>query len=201
MRREELIAKGYTEEQATELLNLFHSENNEIKANNTQLQKDLDAAKNTIAELNKVQTKYNELQQSQMTEQEKIEAMRKETERNLAESKKIVSKAQAKTILAEIGGIDDAILDTLVSEDLTKTEENAKALVNLIKTRDAAVAKKTKEDLTNLDVLPNPSNVQKGNQEGDGTSQMTKEQFNKLPREERNKIFKENKELWDKMTK
>ena len=201
MKREELIAKGYTEEQATELLNLFHSENNEIKANNTQLQKDLDAAKNTIAELNKVQTKYNELQQSQMTEQEKIEAMRKETERNLAESKKIVSKAQAKTILAEIGGIDDAILDTLVSEDLTKTEENAKALVNLIKTRDAAVAKKTKEDLTNLDVLPNPSNVQKGNQEGDGASQMTKEQFNKLPREERNKIFKENKELWDKMTK
>ena len=198
MRREELIAKGYTEEQATELLNLFHAENNEIKANNTKLQKDLNIANQTITELNKVQVAFNQMQQSQMTEQEQVAAMKAEAEKNLAMSKKIVSKAQAKTIFAEIGGIDDAILDTLVSEDLTQTEANAKALVDLIKSRDAETAKKTKEDLANLNVLPNPSNVQKG---GDDKSQMTKEQFNKLSREERTKIFKEDKALWDKMTK
>ena len=198
MRREELIAKGYTEEQATELLNLFHAENNEIKANNSQLQKDLNIANQTITELNKAQVQLKQLQQAQMTDQEKLDAMKAETEKNLAESKRIVSKAQAKTIFAEIGGIDDAILDTLVSEDLTQTEANAKALVDLIKSRDEATAKKTKEDLANLNVLPNPSNVQKG---GDDKSQMTKEQFNKLSREERTKIFKEDKALWDKMTK
>lgn len=198
MRREELIAKGYTEEQATELLNLFHAENNEIKANNTKLQNDLKVANTTIAELNKVQVAFNQMQQSQMTEQEQVAAMKAEAEKNLAMSKKIVSKAQAKTIFAEIGGIDDAILDTLVSEDLTQTEANAKALVDLIKSRDEATAKKTKEDLANLNVLPNPSNVQKG---GDDKSQMTKEQFAKLSREERTKIFKEDKALWDKMTK
>ena len=198
MKREELIAKGYTEEQATELLNLFHAENNEIKANNTKLQNDLKVANTTIAELNKVQVAFNQMQQSQMTEQEQVAAMKAEAEKNLAMSKKIVSKAQAKTIFAEIGGIDDAILDTLVSEDLTQTEANAKALVELIKSRDEATAKKTKEDLANLNVLPNPSNVQKG---GDDKSQMTKEQFNKLSREERTKIFKEDKALWDKMTK
>ena len=198
MRREELIAKGYTEEQATELLNLFHAENNEIKANNTKLQNDLKVANTTIAELNKVQVAFNQMQQSQMTEQEQVAAMKAEAEKNLAMSKKIVSKAQAKTIFAEIGGIDDAILDTLVSEDLTQTETNAKALVELIKSRDEATAKKTKEDLANLNVLPNPSNVQKGS---DDKSQMTKEQFNKLSREERTKIFKEDKALWDKMTK
>ena len=198
MRREELIAKGYTEEQATELLNLFHAENNEIKANNSQLQKDLNIANQTITELNKAQVQLKQLQQAQMTDQEKLDAMKAETEKNLAESKRIVSKAQAKTIFAEIGGIDDAILDTLVSEDLTQTEANAKALVDLIKSRDEATAKKTKEDLANLNVLPNPSNVQKG---GDDKSQMTKEQFNKLSREEKTKIFKEDKALWDKMTK
>jgi hypothetical protein len=198
MKREELIAKGYTEEQATELLNLFHAENNEIKANNTQLQKDLNIANQTITELNKAQVQLKQLQQAQMTDQEKLDAMKAETEKNLAESKRIVSKAQAKTIFAEIGGIDDAILDTLVSEDLTQTEANAKALVELIKSRDEATAKKTKEDLANLNVLPNPSNVQKG---GDDKSQMTKEQFAKLSREERTKIFKEDKALWDKMTK
>lgn len=198
MRREELIAKGYTEEQATELLNLFHAENNEIKANNSQLQKDLNIANQTITELNKAQVQLKQLQQAQMTDQEKLDAMKAETEKNLAESKRIVSKAQAKTIFAEIGGIDDAILDTLVSEDLTQTEANAKALVELIKSRDEATAKKTKEDLANINVLPNPSNVQKG---GDDKSQMTKEQFAKLSREERTKIFKEDKALWDKMTK
>ena len=198
MKREELIAKGYTEEQATELLNLFHAENNEIKASNAQLQKDLNVANQTITELNKAQVQLKQLQQAQMTDQEKLDAMRAETEKNLAESKRIVSKAQAKTIFAEIGGIDDAILDTLVSEDLTQTEANAKALVDLIKSRDEATAKKTKEDLANLNVLPNPSNVQKG---GDDKSQMTKEQFNKLSREEKTKIFKEDKTLWDKMTK
>ena len=198
MKREELIAKGYTEEQATELLNLFHAENNEIKANNTQLQKDLNIANQTITELNKAQVQLKQLQQAQMTDQEKLDAMKAETEKNLAESKRIVSKAQAKTIFAEIGGIDDAILDTLVSEDLTQTEANAKALVDLIKSRDEATAKKTKEDLANLNVLPNPSNVQKG---GDDNSQMTKEKFNQLSREEKTKIFKEDKALWDKMTK
>lgn len=198
MKREELIEKGYTEEQATELLNLFHAENNEIKASNAQLQKDLNVANQTITELNKAQVQLKQLQQAQMTDQEKLDAMKAETEKNLAESKRIVSKAQAKTIFAEIGGIDDAILDSLVSEDLTKTEANAKALVDLIKSRDEATAKKTKEDLANLNVLPNPSNVQKG---GDDKSQMTKEQFNKLSREEKTKIFKEDKALWDKMTK
>ena len=199
MKREELIAKGYTEEQATELLNLFHSENQGIKDTNAQLQKNLDAANNTIAELNKVQEQFKNLQQSQMTEQEKLEAMKKETEKNLAESKRIVNKAQAKTILAEIGGIDDEILDNLISEDMDKTTSNAQALVNLIKTRDAEIAKKTKEDLANLDVLPKPSNTKKDNKGGD-SSQMTKEQFNKLTREEKTKIFKEDKELWNKMT-
>lgn len=197
MRREELISKGYTEEQATELLNLFHAENNEIKANNTQLQKDLNIANQTITELNKAQVQLKQLQEAQMTDQQKLDAMKAETAKNLAESKRIVSKAQAKTIFAEIGGIDDAILDTLVSEDLTQTEANAKALVDLIKSRDEATAKKTKEDLANLNVLPTPSNVQKG---GDDKSQMTKEQFVKLSREEKTKIFKEDKALWDKMT-
>lgn len=198
MKREELIAKGYTEEQATELLNLFHAENNEIKANNTQLQKDLNIANQTITELNKAQVQLKQLQEAQMTDQQKLDAMKAETAKNLAESKRIVSKAQAKTIFAEIGGIDDAILDTLVSEDLTQTEANAKALVDLIKSRDEATAKKTKEDLANLNVLPTPSNVQKG---GDDNSQMTKEKFNQLSREEKTKIFKEDKALWDKMTK
>ena len=198
MKREELLAKGYTEEQATELLNLFHAENNEMKANNNKLANDLNIANNTIAELNKVQVAFNELKKSQMTEQEKYEAMKAETAKNLAESKRIMNKATAKTILAEIGGIDDTLLDNLISEDVAKTEANAKAFVELLKARDEATAKKTKESLAKAEVLPKPSNVPAS--EKDKGSSMTKEEFNKLSREEKTKIFKENKELWSKMT-
>lgn len=199
MRREDLLAKGYTEEQATELLNLFHGENNEIKAQNQKLQQDLNVANNTITNLSKFKTSFEELQKSQMSEQEKYEAMKKETEKNLAESKIIVNTAKAKTIVAELGEIDEDIINSLVTEDLEKTEANAKALVNLIKNRDENVAKKTKETLLNANVLPpNPSNVQGGG--ANGNKEMTKEEFKKLPIVEKNKIFKENKELWNKMT-
>lgn len=200
MRREDLLAKGYTEEQATELLNLFHGENNEIKAQNQKLQQDLNVANNTITNLSKFKTSFEELQKSQMTEQEKYEAMKKEAEKNLAESRIIVNTAKAKTIVAELGEIDDEIINSLVTDDLAKTEANAKALVNLIKSRDENVAKKTKETLLNANVLPpNPSNVQGAG--ASGSKEMTKEEFKKLPIVEKNKIFKENKELWDKMTK
>lgn len=199
MRREDLLAKGYTEEQATELLNLFHGENNEIKAQNQKLQQDLNVANNTITNLSKFKTSFEELQKSQMSEQEKYEAMKKETEKNLAESKIIVNTAKAKTIVAELGEIDEDIINSLVTEDLEKTEANAKALVNLIKNRDENVAKKTKETLLNANVLPpNPSNVQGGG--ANSNKEMTKEEFKKLPIVEKNKIFKENKELWNKMT-
>lgn len=201
MKREELIAKGYTEEQATELLNLFHGEQKDIKAQNEKLQNDLNVANNTITNLSKFKTSFEELQKSQMTDQEKLEAMKKETERNLAESKVIVNTAKAKTILAELGDIDDSIVNSLVTEDLAKTEANAKALVDLIKNRDESVAKKTKESLLNANLLPpNPSNVQTNAGTG-SNKEMTKEEFKKLPIVEKNKIFKENKELWDKMTK
>lgn len=197
MQREELISKGYTEEQVTELLNLFHEANKEVKDNNSKLSKALEEANGKITELSKVQKQYQEKEKSQLSELEKLELAKKEIEEHLANAKLIENKANAKTIFAEIGGVDDTILDSIVSADFTKTEANAKALVDLIKQRDEAIAKKTKEALLNQNILPkDKSNT--GN-DGKGNS-LTKEEFNNLSIQEKTKIFKEDRELWDKMT-
>lgn len=197
MRREELINKGYTEEQATELLNLFHSEQNDIKDNNAKLQKDLQEALNKVNELNKVTKTYEAEKKSQLSEMEQLEAMKKEIEEHLVNSKIVESRANAKNIFSEIGGVDDTILESIVSQDIEKTEANAKALVEFIKSREVATTKKTKEALLNNNVLPNSSSNTTNN---DKANSMTKDEFNQLSIAEKTKIFKENKELWDKMT-
>lgn len=196
MERKDLLEKGYNEEQVTEILNLLHSE----KANSTKLQKDLDKANSTIADLSKVKEDFSKLQKTQLSEQEQLEAMKKEIAEQLKQSKLIRSKAEAKTVFAEIGGVEDDILDSIVTEDFDKTKSNAQALVNLIKARDEETIKKTKEGLLNANVLPNtkPNTNTEGGSNVDNT--MTKEQFNKLSRAEKSKIYLENKELWTKMT-
>lgn len=201
MKREELLSKGYTEEQVTDLLNLFQAEQTTMKAENSKLKADLNVANSTITNLSKIETDYKALQQSQMTDSQKIEQMKKEAEDNLAMSRRIVNQARAKTILSELGEIDEAIIDTLVSDDLAKTEANAKSLVDLIKNRDEATVKKTKESITNANILPpNNSNV-KGTEGEKGKTSMTKEEFSKLSHSEKIKIFKEDKDLWAEMTK
>ena len=162
MRREDLLAKGFTEEQVTEILNMHHNESQEVNKENERLKGEIASANEKLAGYSNMQKEYDAYKQSQMTEQEKYEAMKKEAEKNLAMSKRVYNEAQAKTILAEIGGIDEAVLNSIVSEDSEKTIANANALVNIIKAKEEETAKKTREDIQKLNVLPTPSNVPSG---------------------------------------
>ena len=162
MKREDLLAKGFTEEQVTEILNMHHNESLQVNKENERLKGELASANEKVASYSNMEQEYNAYKQSQMTEQEKFEAMKKEAESNLAMSKRIRNEAQAKTILAEIGGVDEAVLNSIVSEDSDKTIANANALVNLVRAREEETMKKTKENIQNLNVLPNPSNVPSG---------------------------------------
>ena len=187
MKREELISKGYSEEQVTELLNLFHSENQETTKENERLKGELAGANEKIAGYSNMEKEYNAYKQSQMTEQEKIEAMKKQTEENFAKSQMVYNEAQAKTILAQLGGeIDANVLNSIVSEDSEKTIANATALVNLIKSKEEETAKKTREQIQNANILPPPSNVPE-----DKGLITTFEEFDKLPYEEQDKFQRE----------
>lgn len=186
MRREKLLEKGYSEEQVSELLDMFHKSNSNIQKTNQDLQTQLDNANNKIAGLTKVENEYNALKQSQLTEQEKQELAKKEIAKNLAESRKILNTAKAKELFSEIGGIDENVLNSIVTDDETTTMANANALLTMVKNREALTINKTKEELSTIDIKPTPSNVLDGE-----NAKMTWEKFDQLSSEEQSKFAEE----------
>lgn len=194
MKREELLAKGFTEEQVTEILNMHHNEALQVNKENERLKGELASANEKISGYSNMEKEYNDYKQSLMTEQEKFEAMKKEAAQNLAMSKRVYNEAQAKTILAEIGGIDEAVLKSIVSEDSEKTIANANALVSMFKTRQEETIKKTKEEIQNANILPTPSNVPTGEQ-----VIKTFDDFDKLTYEEQDKFQREHPEEFEKL--
>lgn len=193
MKREDLLEKGFTEEQTTEILDMFHKNNSNITKANQDLQSQLDTANNKIAGLTKLENELNAIKQSQLSEQEKQEIARKETEKNLAESRRILNTAKAKEIFSEIGGVSDTILNAIVTDDENSTLANANALLTEMKTRAEKTINETKEQLSTLDIKPTASNVLNEN------AQMTWEKFEALTVEEQNKFAEEHPQEFNQL--
>ena len=195
MKREDLLAKGFTEEQVTEILNMHHNESLQVNKENERLKGELASANEKVASYSNMEQEYNAYKQSLMTEQEKFEAMKQEAAKNLAMSKRVYNEAQAKTILAQLGGeIDEVVLNSIVSEDSEKTIANANALVNLVKAKEEETIKKTKENIQNLNILPNPSNVPSGEK-----MIKTFDDFDKLSYDEQVKFAEEHPEEFNNL--
>ena len=169
MKREDLLAKGYTEEQVTDLLNTFHSINSENKL----LKNEVESKQELVNQNLELQRQLDEINKANMTEQEKLETEKAEIEKNLANAKKIYNKAKVKEILAG-ENIDEQLIDNLVSEDEATTIANANLFKTTLEGLKETVAKQTKESITNLNVKPSPTNIP----QGDDT--MTAEKFNKM---------------------
>lgn len=193
MKREDLLAKGYTEEQVTELLDMFHKNSANISKENEDLKTQLDSANNKISGLSKVEAEYNAMKQAQLSEEDKKKLAEKETEENLKKSRIILNTAIAKEIFSEIGGISDENLKSIVTDDEAVTVANANNWLNLIKTRDEKTINETTEKLTSLDLKPNPSN----NLNPEPT--MTWEKFEGLSADEQNKFASEHPDEFAKL--
>jgi ribosomal protein S4 len=142
MKREELLAKGYTEEQVTDILNTFHS----ISSENKLLKNEVEGKQEIINQNLELQRKIDEINQASMSEQEKVEAMKKETEKNLAESRKVYNKAKVKEVLAGYD-VEDELINSLVTDD-EKTSLNS---ANILKSRlDTIIANTTKKVQDNI---------------------------------------------------
>lgn len=166
MKREELLAKGYTEEQVTDILNTYHGLNKE----NENLKSQLQSSKTSNEEL---QNQLNAINEANLTEQEKLAKKEAEIEKNLANSRKIYNTAKAKEILAGLD-VDDDLIARLVSDDEQVTINSATLLKTKLETIKDLAIKKTKEEIANLNVKPTPTNIP---QESDA---MTAEKFNKM---------------------
>lgn len=194
MDRKTLLDKGFTEEQVTEILNGFHSEQNAIQEQNAQLIKDLESKNKQVTELIGYKAQVEEIQKAQMSDAEKIAAQKKEAEEYLAKAKITNNTATAKSILASIGITDEGIISTVVDSDEAKTIEKANALKTAFVTREEEAAKKAKEELSKIDITPQGSNVQPN-----ADNAMTWEKYQQLSDEEQAKFATEHPEEFNNL--
>ena len=180
-----ILGESATEEQITNFLNNYHlSENAKVK----ELQDQLNALKtenSKYSDYDTIKTKLNEIEQANMTEQQKLDQMKKETENNLRESRIIVNTAKAKEILAG-ENIDEKLIASLVDDNLENTIAKATMFKQTLTNLKDSVAKQTKESLVNADLKPTIPNV------NPNENVMTLEKFGNLSAEEQNKWLQEN---------
>ena len=181
-----ILGEEATEEQITNLLNNWHiDENAKVQELEAQINS-LNAVANKYSDYDEIKSKLTEIEKANMTEQEKLEAQKKEIETNLKQSRIIVNTAKAKEILAGLD-LDDDLISLVVSDDADKTISSANKLKAKFDSQKENVAKATKESLTSLDLTPSISNVNQNDNVID-----TFEKFGNLSAEEQNKWLQEN---------
>ena len=180
-----ILGESATEEQITNFLNNYHlNENAKVK----ELQDQLDALKSEnskYSDYDTIKTKLNQIEQANMTEQQKLDQMKKETENNLRESRIIVNTAKAKEILAG-ENIDEKLIASLVDDNLENTIAKATMFKQTLTNLKDSVAKQTKESLVNADLKPTIPNV------NPNENVMTLDKFGNMSAEEQNKWLQEN---------
>ena len=188
-----ILGENATEEQITNFLNNYHlNENAKIKEMQDQLNA-LKSENSKYSDYEAIKTKLNEIEQANMTEQQKLEQMKKETESNLRQSRIIVNTAKAKEILAG-ENIDEKLIDSLVDDNLENTIAKATMFKQTLTNLKDSVAKQTKESLVNANLKPTIPNV---NPNQDDV--MTLEKFGKLSAEEQDKFITEHPEEFEKL--
>ena len=183
-----ILGEGATEEQITNLLNNFH---NMEKAKNDEIAT-LKEQNSKYSDYDEIKSKLTEIEKANMTEQEKLEQMKKETEINLKNSRIIVNTAKAKDILVGLD-LDEDTIAMLVTDDEAKTISNATKLKEKFDTLKANVEKQTKESLVVADLTPSISNVN----QNEGV--MTLDKFSNMSAEEQNKFILEHPEEFEKL--
>lgn len=185
-----ILGEGATDEQITNYLDGYHA----IEKEKNKEINDLKAQLSKFNDYDDIKKKLDDIERANMTEQEKIQEMKKEAEKNLRDSKLVVNKAKATQILAGLN-ISDDIINSLVVEDEAQTTQNATNLASQINTIKEAVVKQTKEELNALDVKPNMSNVDPNA----GNKPMDWDAFTKLSSEEQSKFQMEHPEEFAKL--
>lgn len=184
-----ILGENATEEQITNTLNALHNQTNAL---NKQIE-DYKVKESKYSDYDEIKRQLEDINKANMSEQEKLQAQQEEAAKYLHEAKLIRNKAKVMEILAG-KGFDEEIIDSIVGEDENLSVAKAQKLVERLDTVIADTKKKTEEELANLNVKPNLSNVNPNN---DGA--MNWEKFSKLSQEEQNKFAEENPEEFAKL--
>lgn len=189
MNREEIkkiLGENASEEMVSNLLNSFHNAEKDNSEKISQLQNQL----NGYSDYEEMKTKVSQYENEKLTETEKIQKMREEAEENLRNSRITKNKAKVMTILSSLE-IDEDIIDSIVSEDETKSINNANKILNRINTIKENVKQQTEANLVNLDLTPTTSNINPNDKDI-----MTSEKFSKMSMLEQKQWKDSNPEMY-----
>jgi len=187
-----ILGEEATEEQITNLLNSWHlDENDKVKELENKINS-LTAENSKYSDYDDIKKQLDDINKANMSEQEKMEAQRKEIETNLKQSRIIVNTAKAKEILTGLD-LDDELISLVVSDDADKTIANANKLKAKFDSQKENVAKETKETLISADLTPTMTNV---NQKDEG---MTFEKFSNMSAEDQDKWANEHPEEFNNL--
>ncbi len=199
MNREEvrkLLGEGATEEQISAVLNKFHTEQKGLTEQISNLQGQVTNLTTEKKELLGYKDQIAEIQKANMTKEQLIEAKEKELDTKIKSANLLTNSIKAKSILVGAGiGEEDAdkLVASIVKEDEQATITGATLFANQFNNIKESTAKQTREELANLDLKPNPSNIPPS------TNAMTWEEFSKLSESEQNKFAEENPEEFAKL--
>ena len=184
------LGESATDEQISAMLDLLHTSEKNLKDEKNNLQTQLDK----LSDYDEMKQKLAEIENEKLTEQERLQKEKEEIAKNLKESRLIKNKAKVMTVLAGLD-IDEELVDSLVSEDENVSINKANKLKTKIETLSSEVEKKTKENLTQLNIKPNVNEKNLDNNNG----AMTFEKFRSLSQEEQNKFANEHPEEFEKL--
>lgn len=184
-----------TDEQITSYLDSFHNLNESLQTANATingLNEQVTDLNSKVTTLTQSEIELNAIKQSQLTAEEKLAQKEKEIEQRLANARIVDNRAKVKEIFSEIGGVDETVLNAIVTDDETTSLKNANAFLTQIKNIQVATETKTKQDLATLDVKPIASNTQNDNV-------MTWEKFDQMSADEQNKFAEEHPDIMEKL--
>ena len=149
----------------------------------------------TASELARVKKELKELQEKNMTAEEKLKLELEKAAESQAQYKRELAKLRATEIFVAAGLTEDdykTLLDIVVSEDEEETKVRAKSMVDVIASQKKAVEKTVKAELLKGTPKPEPGDPSKG---------VTLEDFRKMSLMEKQRFARENPELYQELYK
>ena len=149
----------------------------------------------TASELARVKKELKELQEKNMTAEEKLKLELEKAAEAQAQYKRELAKLRAREIFVTAGLSEEdytPLIDIVVSEDEEVTKARAKSMVDVIASQKKAVEKTVKAELLKGTPKPEP---------GEPFKPMTLEEFRKMNLMEKQRFARENPELYREIYK
>ena len=146
-------------------------------------------------ELARLKKELKELQEKNMTAEEKLKLELEKAAESQAQYKRELSKLRAREIFVTAGLSEEdytPLIDIVVSEDEEVTKVRAKSMVDVIASQKKAVEKAVKAELLKGTPKPEP---------GEPFKPMTLEDFRKMSLMEKQRFARENPELYQEIYK